>query len=633
MQAQASPALARVTVTEDVPVVPPREMLGRNQSRRFSFAGLQQYFGIAGRVEFGMAAGLFLLGCFFKFWNVFRLEFDSDEPQHLHVIWGWTHGLVQYRDLFDNHMPLFHLLCAPILGLMGEHAADLYWMRLLMVPLYFVTAWCIYRIGEIALSRRAGLWAMLMTSGFSVYHLCATEFRTDNVWMVLWFLCLVTLISNRFDFRSAIVAGLLLGLSFGISMKTTLMVAAIILAGAIGAGLVGWRRLGVTMKQLGAYAVIFTACLVIVPLLIMTFFAVKGVWPQFQYCVFAHNLEPATTETYVNLLWLAGGLPIAIYVTRIFIKRETSPTVAFRQAFVGLSCAMYFLLLKGVWRHLTHEDYLPLYPLVALVCVALLFRVSAVLSDWKFMPRLFRQFPLPAVAAWLIMLLDLTLRIPVTNDAVTEVNWVRDVLLLTNPDDAVFDCKGAAVFRKRSVRYVLETLTTDRIERGEIADELEQQSPEARARVAVISDEMPENGEKLIEDDYLTVGHGILVAGSMLDATSVVDGTVRFHIGIPDRYQIIGPDGPVPGLLDGTPAEGSRFLAVGEHSFVPVQRGPALAVVWARAVDRHFTNFLNVPARRVSYQNGPVPKTGRRTVEITDPTKKRVGHLLGIFHS
>ncbi|TMQ55335.1 MAG: hypothetical protein E6K72_06495, partial [Candidatus Eisenbacteria bacterium] len=35
---------------------------------------------------------------------------DSDEPQHLHVAWGWTQGLIQYRDLFDNHAPLFHLV-------------------------------------------------------------------------------------------------------------------------------------------------------------------------------------------------------------------------------------------------------------------------------------------------------------------------------------------------------------------------------------------------------------------------------------------------------------------------------------------------------------------------------------------
>ena len=44
-------------------------------------------------------------------------QFDSDEPQHLHVIWGWVHGFVQYRDLFDNHMPLFQIVLAPVVAL------------------------------------------------------------------------------------------------------------------------------------------------------------------------------------------------------------------------------------------------------------------------------------------------------------------------------------------------------------------------------------------------------------------------------------------------------------------------------------------------------------------------------------
>ncbi len=51
----------------------------------------------------------------------FHYRFDSDEPQHLHVAWGWTAGLVQYRDVFDNHAPLFHMATAPLLRLLGEH--------------------------------------------------------------------------------------------------------------------------------------------------------------------------------------------------------------------------------------------------------------------------------------------------------------------------------------------------------------------------------------------------------------------------------------------------------------------------------------------------------------------------------
>jgi hypothetical protein len=581
-----------------------------------SVSGLQEYFGLTRRTELWTAVVLLGLGTLFKLWNVFLYRFDSDEWQHLHVVWAWTQGLVQHRDIFDNHMPLFHLLCAPLLGLLGERAADLYWMRLLMVPLYFLSLWSLYRIGTIAFSRRVGLWAMLFASGISVYHFCSTEYRPDNVWTLLWLLSLMVLVANPFAFRSFRVSGLLLGLCFGISMKTTLMLVTIPSAFGIAIALVGWRQLGLTLRQVVTGAAVFAVCMAVVPLLIMGFFAAKGVWSQFYYGVFAHNLEPATLKNYLKPLWLLGGVPILIYTTREFVRKETNPIVAFRQAFVCLACGMYFFLMQGIWRHLTRENYLPLFPLVALVCVALVSKVSDTLTEHKLMPRLLVQFPLPTIAASLVMLLDLALRLPVTNEADKEVNRVRDVLALTNPDDFVFDCKGEAVFRRRSLHYVFESITITRIERGEIPDELQAQSPGNRARVAVLGGEMPEYDEKFIEANYLPVDRGVLVAGSTLNAASAADGTIRFHIAIPDRYEIITPDRPARGLLDGTRCEGGRFLAVGEHTFVPDASGPPLAILWAQAVDRHFTNFLHAPPFRAVYKEVPTKKPGRRTVDI-----------------
>ena len=62
----------------------------------------------------------------------FVYRVDSDEPQHLHVVWGWAHGLLQYRDIFDNHSPLFQMLCAPLFGALGEHTWIVVAMRLAM---------------------------------------------------------------------------------------------------------------------------------------------------------------------------------------------------------------------------------------------------------------------------------------------------------------------------------------------------------------------------------------------------------------------------------------------------------------------------------------------------------------------
>ena len=67
---------------------------------------------------FGFVGVLTIAAAFIalRVYCAFTLSMNSDEPQHLHVVWAWTQGLVPYRDVFDNHAPLFQLICAPLLA-------------------------------------------------------------------------------------------------------------------------------------------------------------------------------------------------------------------------------------------------------------------------------------------------------------------------------------------------------------------------------------------------------------------------------------------------------------------------------------------------------------------------------------
>src|SRR5712691_5536782 len=108
---------------------------------------------------------------------LFRYHVNMDELQHLHVVWGWAHGLLQYRDVFDNHTPLFHLLCTPLFLLFGEHPSLVFSMRLAMLPLYGLILWSTYRLGWALFSRRVGLWAAVFSGLLPGFLLCAVEFR------------------------------------------------------------------------------------------------------------------------------------------------------------------------------------------------------------------------------------------------------------------------------------------------------------------------------------------------------------------------------------------------------------------------------------------------------------------------
>jgi len=199
---------------------------------------------MSGPAEFTAAAILFVLMIVVKLVNVTRYRFDSDEPQHMHVIWAWARGFIQYHDVFDNHMPLFQIMFAPIFGLIGDRATILYWMRFILLPMYFVAAWCTYRIGEALFSRQAGVWAVILAGLFTKYHFISLEFRTDNLWGPLWLLSVTVLVSGVLTMPRALVAGLLLGFCFGVSMKSIMLLVSLLVSAPIALFLVGGRQLG-----------------------------------------------------------------------------------------------------------------------------------------------------------------------------------------------------------------------------------------------------------------------------------------------------------------------------------------------------------------------------------------------------
>jgi hypothetical protein len=46
--------------------------------------------------------------------------YDADELQHLHILWRIGQGELPYRDFFEHHPPLFHLLLAPLFRSFSE---------------------------------------------------------------------------------------------------------------------------------------------------------------------------------------------------------------------------------------------------------------------------------------------------------------------------------------------------------------------------------------------------------------------------------------------------------------------------------------------------------------------------------
>jgi Dolichyl-phosphate-mannose-protein mannosyltransferase len=326
------------------------------------------YFGMSASAEFIAAVSLFALMVVFKIVNMVRYRFDSDESQHMHVIWAWARGFVQYRDIFDNHMPLFQIMFAPIFGLIGDRATILYWMRFILLPMYFVAAWCTYRIGESLFSRRAGVWAVILAGLYTMYHFISFEFRTDNLWAPLWLLCITVLVSGALTVPRAVVAGLLLGFCFGVSMKSLLLLVSLLVGAAVALLLVGRKRLGESWSYLVRCSAAFLAAATLVPGTITLAFALAGVWREFFYCNFEHNILPHLNARNHPAWWILifpVAFPFVIYAARLIVRAAPGPAVAFRRAFVFLICGFYLPALHSFWNLLTRQDYLPYFPLAS----------------------------------------------------------------------------------------------------------------------------------------------------------------------------------------------------------------------------------------------------------------------------
>ena len=170
---------------------------------------------------------------------IYHFRLDFDEAQHAHVIWGWTTGRLQYRDLFDNHMPLFQMAYAPIMAMLGERANIQVLLRWTMLPLYFVCLWCVFKLTGTLFSKRSAAWVCLLAAAMPKFFFTSTEFRTDDLWAAFWLLGLLIAVSGKFTIRRAFGFGLILGLTFAVSMKTAVLVAALLIA-TLFAMLLAW---------------------------------------------------------------------------------------------------------------------------------------------------------------------------------------------------------------------------------------------------------------------------------------------------------------------------------------------------------------------------------------------------------
>ena len=408
----------------------------------------------------------FLLVLALKLIYPFTLRFSLDEPQHLHVVWGWANGFLQYRDVFDNHTPLFHLLFTPLFWALGERADIAIPMRMAMLPLFGLTLWCVFKISCALYSKRTALWTALLTAVVPVYFFTSSQFRTDDLWVAFWMLSLLCLLTGKSG--RPFWTGFFLGCAFATSMKTSLLLASLLLAGvSVGVfRLIAKREMNWKPAMKGLSAAL--AGIVLVPALIVGFFYFKGAIHDFYYCVIEHNMLPGMSRSR-NIYNLRFPIAFPILLAIGYWLFRGDPARGLRRALLFMTAGIYVAILRSYWPLVTPQDYLPFVPLCCLAATPLLLwgldrSTTAVL-----------RLGAPAILVAALLALCLKLNPPWHHNARAQINLTQDVLNLSEPGETIMDGKGETIFRRRAFYYALEEITVKRMLKGLIPNTIVQE--------------------------------------------------------------------------------------------------------------------------------------------------------------
>lgn len=527
-----------------------------------------------------------------------RLRAGSDETQHLHVVWAWATGRLVYRDVFDNHTPLFHMLYAPLFRALGERPDILVPMRMAVIPLYLVTIGSLAYLGEGLFSRRVGIWAAFVVGLWPLFFLTSVEFRTDALWMTLWMLSLAVFLGRALTVRRAALGGLLMGATFATSMKTSVLALSFLGALAL-ALLLDWamRRSTEGGRELLRAVGAALAGLLVVPAGIVAYFASQRALPQFMYGVFWHNMVPGMGHrrpgdflaSPANCALVFGGVAaVCLLLAWLLLRGPVAGRERrLRRAVLLLTFGLYAAGMYCYWPLLTKQDQMPAIPLVGLFLVALFFAVADALA-----PR--RRWALAALTGLLVLWLGYCGRDIVKerslrkNNMVSTVERIRNVLALTEPGEMVMDGKGETIFRPRPYFYALENITSNRMKMGWLPDDVAEHLIATRTAV-VHPFRLPDAAAAFVTKNYLPLAEAddLRVLGQLL-TIAPESSAVEFQVSVPAVYCFLEDGEQLAGMLDGGHLTGAEEIAAGLHRFVPTRPVKKFALFLERARARGF---------------------------------------------
>lgn len=519
-----------------------------------------------------------------------HLRVDSDEPQPLHIMWAWSHGLIPYRDIFDNHPSLFHVFCVPLFNLLGTRPDILIPMRLALIPLTGIIIWCVWRISASLFSRRVALWTTAFATFFPPFFISSVEFRADQLWTAVWLLLLMVLVTGRLTTKRAFVVGLLLGLAFSVSLKTTLLAASLGMA-CIGILLSKWyAKQPIETAHLAKYLSTAIAGLLIVPVLVVLFFLSQHAGAPMWYCLVTYNIliksvTPGPSTFHCLMRWI---VLLPIEVAGVWAIWKWQRPAFSRLSLIFLTGTFSYTTLLAFWPLREGQTFLPIFSVLAISVAPVVLRSAGFISARIRLPLII----MPAAIVMIEIILTCLRQSPFTDRTSQNTQFIRDVLNLTAESDYVMDSKGEAIFRRRPYYFMIDKITKEMIDRGLVHDDIPHRLIETRTPLITTDPKLPKCDAAFLESNYLPIAPRLAVLGKMVRRENEGSAEpIRFDVTVPGRYALVSTAGKITGVLDDTELTEARELAAGLHTFRPTSGAGPVALVWTPAVERGYSPF------------------------------------------
>lgn len=454
-----------------------------------------------------------LLWLYFSFFHCF----DDDEFQHCHNAYLIWKGLVPYRDFFEHHLPLYHIIFSP-LYLFGEKPSTIFLFRLLSLVCSGLVFVFLYRNLKENTSARIALFCITLLAFVPMYLLKMTEARPESIAILLFTVVAISIFPMQENRDRIFVAGVLGGLMVCFTLKYVFVWMGLCAAVFYLKG----KKNGI-MFLFGSITGIFPLFLYILT---------KGIGSEFINATIIMNVKwkyRFSPSGYLYEAFTTAGFLIACAIAGLFSKERKNSVACF---FVLAGCFLGIICIPVPYR----QSYLP-FLVACTICSSLFIK-----NFFSFFRNKNLKF---AVAAVLFLCATSNCLVNIKNEMIQTI--FSDIKKMKRIDDIspetpFFDGRSFMFYRMHTGYFgfmhheLLEMIDLENYSNHVIKEIRRNYFP------VVIYDyrvkQMPAKIQDFIQNNYCVFENDIFLPGVKIDRSLFTEGKTDFEINVPGWYKI-----------------------------------------------------------------------------------------------